>query len=528
MNRNIGHCSLGYSFCGVDGLCSFQAVQNNMASLTPGVLLKLLQNINSDVKVCGEYRSVLLQEDDELILANKLQLGQFIYVDGVESGSPVPVLVGVRPVPGRNPFVGNPKDLMQMLVPSEGPKAANHEATGFKFGESSDVKEDSPRHRIVIKEEKVVVASRYMQGVLGTSSKGNAGADAGGAGSRINGNEKAGVNKKAGSFHSKQELKGQARPATPCVGSQIENSSSTAKTDVGGPTIKETSLPSNNGTPRKARKVKKKQNSTALLSSSVGAEKKRASEVISLDPLPPNIAKLGKGLVRRRNVALMVAAEAHREAAAASALLKAVSMFADLRGSATVENPHQSLTNFFALHRLIDHPTVSTWKDNSSQISGSPSLDKVKFASRNTSLLNNKNANESRVEPQENEKLEWVKGDGAREIQELRRLLLKESQSWFLKFLDGALNTGFRPGTSVRKGKDGVAGRRADCDENIAVMLSQLKQANDWLDQLRNATGPDDCNLLGTIDNLKQMIYTNLLGHVDSAALALENRSDRG
>lgn len=121
-----------------------------MASLTPGILLKVLKNINSDVKVCGEYRSILLQviskvpaitgselwpdhgffikvsdsshstyvslskEDNELILSNKLQLGQFIYVEKVQSSIPVPVLVGVRPVPGRNPCIGNPKDLMQM------------------------------------------------------------------------------------------------------------------------------------------------------------------------------------------------------------------------------------------------------------------------------------------------------------------------------------------------------------------------------------------------------------------------------
>lgn len=109
-----------------------------MASLTPGVLLKLLQGINSNVRVRGEYRSVLLQvisivpaltgpddlwpnqgffvkvsdsshstyvslsrEDTELILGNELQLGQFFYVDRVQPGNPVPVLVGVRPIPGR-------------------------------------------------------------------------------------------------------------------------------------------------------------------------------------------------------------------------------------------------------------------------------------------------------------------------------------------------------------------------------------------------------------------------------------------
>lgn len=128
---------------------------SRMASLTPRVLIKLLQTMNTNIKVRGEYRSVLLQvigivpalagselwpnqgffikvsdsshstyvslrnEDNELILNNKLGLGQFFYVDKLEAGTPVPVMVGVRPISGRHPFVGDPKDLMQMLVPSE-------------------------------------------------------------------------------------------------------------------------------------------------------------------------------------------------------------------------------------------------------------------------------------------------------------------------------------------------------------------------------------------------------------------------
>ncbi|GLJ10674.1 hypothetical protein SUGI_0132770 [Cryptomeria japonica] len=119
-----------------------------MASLTPGILLKLLQNMNSDERVGGEYRSVLLQvisivpalagselwpnkgfyikvsdsshstyvslndEDNDLILADKLQLGQFIYVEKLKSASPVPKVVGVKPVPGRHPCIGSPEDLM--------------------------------------------------------------------------------------------------------------------------------------------------------------------------------------------------------------------------------------------------------------------------------------------------------------------------------------------------------------------------------------------------------------------------------
>ncbi|CAK9276860.1 unnamed protein product [Sphagnum jensenii] len=123
-----------------------------MATLTPGVLLKLLQHMNSDVKVTGEHRSALLQvisivpalagselwpnqgfyikvsdsshatyvtlaeEHDDLILSDKLQLGQFIHVDRLEAGSPVPLLRGVRPLAGRHQCVGNPEDLVATVV----------------------------------------------------------------------------------------------------------------------------------------------------------------------------------------------------------------------------------------------------------------------------------------------------------------------------------------------------------------------------------------------------------------------------
>ncbi|KAI8004480.1 hypothetical protein LOK49_LG08G02039 [Camellia lanceoleosa] len=101
-----------------------------MATLVPGVLLKLLQHMNTDVKIAGEHRSSLLQvvsivpalaggelfpnqgfylkvsdsshatyvslpdEHDDLILSDKLQLGQFIHVGRLDAVSPVPILRG--------------------------------------------------------------------------------------------------------------------------------------------------------------------------------------------------------------------------------------------------------------------------------------------------------------------------------------------------------------------------------------------------------------------------------------------------
>ncbi|RWR96773.1 CTP synthase [Cinnamomum micranthum f. kanehirae] len=119
-----------------------------MATLVPGVLLKLLQHMNTDVKIAGEHRSSLLQvvsivpalaggelfsnqgfylkvsdsshatyvslpdEHDDLILSDKLRLGQFIHVERLQAATPVPILRGVRPIPGRHDCIGRPEDLI--------------------------------------------------------------------------------------------------------------------------------------------------------------------------------------------------------------------------------------------------------------------------------------------------------------------------------------------------------------------------------------------------------------------------------
>lgn len=122
-----------------------------MAALAPGILLKLIDGIHSGVKPNGEHRSALLQvtdivpvdvdqkelwpkhgfyvkisdsshsiyaslpfDQDDLILSNKIQLGQFMYVDKLEPGSPVPIIKGAKPIPGRHPLVGTPEPITRI------------------------------------------------------------------------------------------------------------------------------------------------------------------------------------------------------------------------------------------------------------------------------------------------------------------------------------------------------------------------------------------------------------------------------
>ncbi|XP_057784683.1 uncharacterized protein LOC131002023 [Salvia miltiorrhiza] len=128
-----------------------------MASLTPGILLRLLQSMNSTTKVTGDHRSPLLQvigilpalsaadslwphngfyvqlsdslnstyvslsdRDTDLILNNRLQLGQFVHLDRLLFDSPpVPTPVNLRPLAGRQPFIGSPEPLIARISPNK-------------------------------------------------------------------------------------------------------------------------------------------------------------------------------------------------------------------------------------------------------------------------------------------------------------------------------------------------------------------------------------------------------------------------
>ncbi|CAH9143774.1 unnamed protein product [Cuscuta epithymum] len=129
-----------------------------MATLTPGILLKLLQSMNTNARVTGDHRSPLLQvigivpalstsdslwahhgfyvqlsdslnstyvslsdRDTDLILTNRLQLGQFVHVERfVFDSPPVPRALNIRPIAGRHSSVGSPEPLIARISPKNG------------------------------------------------------------------------------------------------------------------------------------------------------------------------------------------------------------------------------------------------------------------------------------------------------------------------------------------------------------------------------------------------------------------------
>ncbi|KAH0465434.1 hypothetical protein IEQ34_005537 [Dendrobium chrysotoxum] len=129
-----------------------------MATLTAGVLLKLLQSMNSDSKPFGEHRSAVLQvtgivpapsddlwpshgfylqlsdslhstyvslsdQDADLIVSNRPQLGQLVHLDRLQFDLPVPRALGLRPISSsrQHPFIGSPEPLIALSTPSHAP-----------------------------------------------------------------------------------------------------------------------------------------------------------------------------------------------------------------------------------------------------------------------------------------------------------------------------------------------------------------------------------------------------------------------
>lgn len=213
-------------------------------------------------------------------------------------------------------------------------------------------------------------------------------------------------------------------------------------------------------------------------------------------------------------------------------------MFGELCSSASHVKPHESLTKFFTLYGMIDQENVNTSHMNDKLVhhsSSSPRLQSSEKSEKKIALSRGKSTKKigkTSVELSIDEKLEWANGDGLKDGKELREILLDETQSWFLEFLERALDVGFQLGnleTVKGKGKNqNNVANKTEPNSQIAETLSQLKHANEWLDKLRNKMVLEKKGVsIETIDRLKQKIYACLLVHVDSAAFALENKSDR-
>ncbi|XP_010276350.1 PREDICTED: uncharacterized protein LOC104611119 [Nelumbo nucifera] len=597
-----------------------------MASLTPGVLLKLLQHAsNKEVKVVGEHRSALLQvieivpslaggddpwqsrgfflkvsdslhsayvsisdEDVDLIFSDKIQLGQFVHVARLDSGSPVPVLRGVKPVPKRRPCVGSPKDLVSSdLLPlrtnvcfSEVIKGSGNAKNVKKDGiKRSDLKLKVKRLEFGdAKPRRASLGNANVEGLelrrlsLDTMRK---------SWDRSPGSKKA--------VRSPSTLKPKETSSPSDSASVLSDKKDSSKRDslLKVQNLNKSPLKSKGkgfslklGSMPLKKEIKSKDGTVPCHLVKVPIASKSCSDKnISWEMLPSRIHALGKDVVLHRNASFLAAVDALQEASAAESVIRCMSMFVELWETGQQDSPGLLVGQFLGLHdsmrqvastvdalletrspetktstpgtEQIPTPEICrsstnknedatlwvraaletdlskfslfTKQDKRGTINGEqyhyvvlektpePTEVKLKRCSpqnkRSPKLpdlaskslpCHSSRPRVSATKKANVERREWSKGIGLMEVASLVKRLISFSRGSFLKYLEDSLDKGF-----------GL--KRGEGDDEIAILLGQLKRVNQWLE---DSVG-DGLDINERIEGLKKKLYAFLLEHVD-------------
>ncbi|KAL3815168.1 hypothetical protein ACJIZ3_016436 [Penstemon smallii] len=538
-----------------------------MASLTPGTLQKLLHNVgNKDFKVAGEHRSALLQvisivpsleddpwksrgyflrvsdslhsayvsvsdEDMDLILSDKIQLGQFVHVTRLDSGSPVPVLLGVKPIPKRRPCVGDPKD----LISSDFLNAKKVE---------SKVKPKVKVKKMVENEEGNFRRLSFGNGkVVGMENR------------RLSlDSARKAWDRSPQSKNVGNGVKLKSRDNSLCSNSVVTNKvSNNSPNGSSISPLKNKNIVISPKLPTKPiMKISKSSDDDIFPShfSKVAVSPKKLSDSkILWNSVPSTISNLGKEVRSYRNVAFFSAIRALEDASIYESVIRCMSMFAELCELSKKDSTGPLVEQFLSLHEsmkkislvistMIDLNTSgtkngndynSTSKNASLWVQAAVETDLSRFslyakrgekghyvvtenATEKTDIDNHYSPKQSKsvskvrshtrkpifTEKGKNGKPEvWSPGLGLRDVAILAEKLLESSRAWFLDYLQDSLKNGF----GLKR------------NEDSSQILGQLKRINQWLDDaLREGNGVDE-----RIERLRKKLYRFLLDHVDSA-----------
>ncbi|KAK3163673.1 hypothetical protein QOZ80_1AG0006680 [Eleusine coracana subsp. coracana] len=342
-----------------------------MTTLSSGVLLKLLHGMKTgDAKPVGEHRTAVLQVTDivpaeldekdlfpkhgkfyikvsdashsiyatlpqaqaDLVLSNKLHLGQFVHVDRLDPSSSVPVIVGARPLPGRHPLVvgtPDPAAKAKPAAPRRGswgpeqnisikPTTLNFDADRTPVKErpalSTPLREATPvRGRVFAASPSLSTASvRKSSSVLPRLSKSK-------------------------SFVADRDN----HPRIPKSPFPTEKSS-----------ISMSYTPSRAMSTR--RRVKEEEPfspaSDDEVCSTATSSKKRSSTAVRV-PVPGKLSVLGKEAVEQREHAQKAASEALRNASATENVAMIYKMFSELSKTAKPDAPATCFDSFLSFHK---------------------------------------------------------------------------------------------------------------------------------------------------------------------------------
>uniref|UniRef100_A0A7C9A883 Uncharacterized protein n=1 Tax=Opuntia streptacantha TaxID=393608 RepID=A0A7C9A883_OPUST len=286
---------------------------------------------------------------------------------------------------------------------------------------------------------------------------------------------------------------------------------------------------------------------SALIAGITVHDKKWTDGSVPFDAISACLAKLGKEAIQRRAIAANAAAEALQEALAIESIVRSLSMFSDLCATSKAGNPLPTIDRFLSIYESASKaagivelvssshcseapetliPTeqsksATAWVEAAlstdlaivSLLTGQtiePSLPKPssKRQSVGTTKMHSKGSSTPSASPNHT----WMRGQGMKDTAELSASLRSEMEMWFLKFVEDALDAGFRVFSEA--GSNGGTRRLSLEGGSIAAILSQLKRINDWLDLVVKKR---DEKLTEKIERLKRKIYGFVIQHVGTS-----------
>ncbi|ESQ34408.1 hypothetical protein EUTSA_v10007309mg [Eutrema salsugineum] len=483
-----------------------------MAALAPGILQKLIDGMKTGVKPTGEHRSSLLQvtdivpidldeknllpkqgffikvsdsshsiyvslpsDQDDDVLSNKMQLGQFIYVDRLDPGTPVPIVKGARPIPGRHPLLGTPEPLMSTRGKTE--RESGSRPRRGSWGQNGDV--SSP----------FVLKPAPLDFDQCTPAKHRLGERRFAAASPVvmtRGRSPGGVRCSYGGgiLGKMADLKGESPAAMmrkSCVvppSSKFPRSRSvcdreTAKISVSSVLLSPIkSSAKKSSSPPPSLRTRRATAAAALVEEERDAPKsttKHESKYSKVEKpersssLPGRLSTLSKEAMQQRDTAQKIALQALREATATETVVRHLKTFANLSKSAKPDCPAACFEKFLEFHSQISETiseissieaAVSSANENKSEdgsslvlheIQHNSIIDQEKTASkrRTTVLKQQQNHKQSRSND-ENKNPSAAPPSGLINTARLAKEIEKEAANWFMEFIEKALEKGLK------------------------------------------------------------------------------------
>ncbi|KAJ8486212.1 hypothetical protein OPV22_018697 [Ensete ventricosum] len=593
-----------------------------MASLSPGVLLRLLQDDKSSsnpprrplhatpvvlqitgivpavagpdlcpdkgfhIKVSDSSHSIYVSlpaDLNDLILADRLQLGQLIQVRRLEPASPVPVLRDFRLLAGRHPCLHDTVDLIcaapaasssatRPLPPPEKKKRQLHSRTHSSLGDriseagmSSPSFAPSPTNRAAKRRErrgsdalhelqKFTVPcmdedtydsddSRFSRTSSPASRRFSY------AASSSFSSPSPCTTKARKSWHPSGRITEWRRePTKPTVQSR-SSSVSPSRLAHHAMLMPKDDAPACQRNTEKALKVLGNSGKWKLHDSDKACTETSSTTTTSFcssdggvlwTSLPPNLMRHGKEVVRQRDSSLQAAIDALLEASAADKLIDAYSeLQSDKDGDPQLMvnrflNFHQSLAQTRSIAQSLERSTTQLSSCNYNPASARP-VGKVAAERKSCATSWIKAALESglvrfptqvKLLPETSEAPPSHGGrtrnglaKGSSSLLLASNTLQHEYNRWFLRYIDKFLDS-----IQSRTGYSG-------CELEVAGLLCQLKRVDEWLNSI---TGKEIRLRDGMLseeeeaeacERVRRKIYNVLLRHVESAAIALESMS---